>query len=111
MCLETGTIDVAKVEGNVHFYDDTGGCSGAVNYLPSGWIGVSVSGYRDGNYCANTGWYSNSSSAWGYGVRWKACSNPAGIQEFYGLSFGRLYTGVGGYFGPYTGPWSPMLGY
>lgn len=111
ICLQTGTVDVAKVEGNIHLYNNQWACSGTVNYVPSGWIRVSVSGYRDGNYCGNSGYYSNSSSAWGYGIRWQACSNPSGTQQFYGISYGQLYNGTGGYYGTYGGPSSPQLGY
>lgn len=84
---DTYTCKLAGIENTAK---NTGVATAHVPYscgtpktLGAGYLGVRVSGYRDGSYCGSTTWlYSTTSTdywqIWSY-----VCSNPSGLQEFH----------------------------
>jgi len=61
--------------------------------MAAGWIGIRLTGYRDGVQCGATGWlYTTSISDLKY-YSTNLCSNPSGVQEFYTRVDGRVYNG------------------
>jgi hypothetical protein len=97
-----GTTDVCKLAGIENIARNTGvatahvpsagGC-GTPKDLGAGYLGVKISGYRDGSLCGTTTW-SYSSSTTDYWQIWSTlCSNPAGSQAFHTVATVRVFVG------------------
>lgn len=91
-CLRAGIADVAINKSDTKALTSTGAdCSGSPRIVPSGYLAASVSGYRNGSYCGNSGNFYSNVATWGWGVSWQACGNPAGSQTFYTRAYGAIY--------------------
>jgi hypothetical protein len=103
-----GNTEVCKFVGIENIAKNTGRATSHVNdtvppythcgparVLGVGYLGVYVSGYRDGAYCGTTGWryttqQTNSFQIWSY-----LCTNPAGVQNFNSVAYVAVWTGSG----------------
>jgi hypothetical protein len=92
-CTEAVIRDVADNAGYTTTWDYTS-CTTA-HALSAGWLGAYASGYRDGAYCANTGWAYSSTLTHSFGVGAHLCSNPAGSQAFNTIAISKKWTGTG----------------
>jgi hypothetical protein len=63
--------------------------------VPAGWLQVSVSAYRGGQYCGHGTTYYNSAPAYRLYASNHICSNPSGTQNFYAYVGGRVWVGTG----------------
>lgn len=78
-------------------YDNSGAnCDGARS-LPTGWIGVTLDGYRDGAFCGTSGYEYTSGTNYQKDYQENTCSDPAGSQAFNTAVFGRVYNGTTAY--------------
>ena len=111
-CARSGVVDTARNYGASYAYANGGAhsCTSPVNYLPAGWIGVKVEGFRDGVSCGVSSWYYSSQVAWGWQLWITMCSNPSGSQDFQTRSWLRYYDGGAFYFQSF-GPLSPIAAY
>lgn len=98
LCTQAGIIDVAKNRSEAQSRRSTGpNCSGSLTNVPSGYLAVSVAGYRNGAYCGDSGNYYSNQAYSRWWVTWQACSNPSGSQTFYTDARGAIYNdGSGG---------------
>jgi hypothetical protein len=111
-CARSGIVDVARSYGQINAYVNGGGahdCVGTANSVPSGWLGVQVSGYRDGALCSTSSFYYSTSAANNWQLYVTLCSNPSGTQEFYSRSTIKAYDGQS--YWQSTGPFSPIQNY
>lgn len=111
-CARSGIVDVARNYGQILAYTNGGGahdCAGAVNSMPTGWIGVSVEGYRNGVFCSQSGVFTNSSPQSNWQLWATQCSNPAGVQSFQTVSLIFPYDGAN--YHTHVGPTSPIGNY
>lgn len=95
MCLRAGIIDIARNHGHIRSYAGGAptGCTGDANVLPSGWLGVTLDGYRDGGFCGTTNYIYSNVATWGWIVEANLCSNPSGLQGFHTTTWGRVFNG------------------
>ena len=96
-CGQSGIVDVARnYMQTVSRNYISGSCSGASHSVPSGYLGTSLYGYKDGSGCGYSGIYYSTvaTSAWQLWIT--MCSNPSGTQTFYTLGYGWFYN-TGGY--------------
>jgi hypothetical protein len=96
-CVLSGIETTAQNTGvSTAYVPSVNGCNGTPKAIPSGYLGVTVSGYRDGAFCGSSGYvYSNVSTD--YWQIWSTqCSNPAGSQEFHTRMQGRIWTDLSG---------------
>jgi hypothetical protein len=99
MCLEavitTQGVGTAQVinEGTTYAFDDFFGDCGGAKTLPSGWLAVTLDGYRNGSFCGTTYYQYSTTSTSAFGVATSLCSNPSGSQTFNTNVFGRVYNG------------------
>lgn len=94
MCLRAGMIDVARNHGHIRSWTTVPqGCTGNAKVLNSGYLGVTLDGYRSGAFCGTTGFiYSNVATS-GWIVEANLCSNPSGLQGFNTTTWGRVFNG------------------
>ena len=95
-CQQTGILDTAK---NYHVMleklrdYDIQDCTEPNRQLVNGYIGAYVSGYRDGAYCGTSGWLYTSTTTEQKTVVVTLCTNPAGVQVFRSVGWGRTWDG------------------
>jgi hypothetical protein len=85
-CLDAGVTNGTHYNDGVNYtyVEDGTNCSGIPGNMPAGFLEVQVAGYRDGSYCGETGYYTNSSSTSSLGVYSPAlCSNPGGTHVYH----------------------------
>lgn len=93
--VNTNGTPIVMNGGEVRTYDTSGGlCDGSRNRA-AGWIGIRLTGYRDGVACASTPWLYTSSTTSVMSYQTNLCSDPSGVQEFYTRVDGRVYNGTG----------------
>lgn len=83
VCVQPAILDTAQNYGQIIIFEQPfGSCNPPNRNVPSGFIGTSIRGWRNGAYCGATAWsYSNvSTSAWQ--VWAQLCDNPSGSQVF-----------------------------
>jgi hypothetical protein len=105
-CGQSGIVDVAKnYMQTVSRNFITGSCAGGSHTVPSGFLGTSLYGYKDGSSCGGSGIYYSTvaTSAWQLWIT--MCSNPAGTQAFKTLGYGWFYNSldydlIGGFTSP-----------
>lgn len=98
LCEQAGEIDTNQNYGQVQgWVNNNFNCIGTAQYLPSGWYGIKVDGYRDGAYCGSSGYYYSTTYAFGWQIWITLCSNPSGAQSFTTTATGIGYDGTGGY--------------
>jgi hypothetical protein len=101
VCLEatitTNGTNIVMNGGSTRVYDTSGlNCDGSWS-LPTGWIGVTLDGYRDGSFCGTSGYEYTSQATWQKTYSENTCTDPAGSQAFNTVVFGRVYNGSSGY--------------
>jgi hypothetical protein len=104
LCTDAGIIDVAKNQSEDKVRSSTGtNCPFPSRVVPSGYLAVSVAGYRDGAYCGDSGNYYSNAAYSDWWVTWQACSNPSGSQTFYTDGRGAIWNdgSLGGAIGYY----------
>lgn len=110
-CQRAGIVHTARNYSQILAYTNGGGahdCAGAVNTLPSGWIGTRSQGFMDGSSCGMSAASYNSSAASNWQLWVTMCANPAGLQEFRARAYGRIYDGSDYVGGNWWGPISPI---
>jgi hypothetical protein len=111
-CARSGITDIARSIGQILAYTNGGGahdCVGSGNTMPTGWLGVSVEGYRNGVFCGQSSVYTNTQPAWNWMLWINVCSNPSGLQNFQTRSLIFPYDGED--YHTHVGPMSPALPY
>lgn len=111
-CAKSGIVTTARNYGQILAYTNGGGahdCAGAVNTMPTGWLGVEVEGYRNGLFCGQSDTFTNSSDASNWQLWDNACSNPSGFQLFQTKSL--IFPYDGEVYHTHVGPLSPGLQY
>ncbi len=95
-CIQSGMVDTAQDYSQAQergWVDQS--CRGSPHYVPSGYLGTRVSGYRDGAYCGTSQYYYNTQTAFGWQLWISLCSNPSGTQSFYSIGWGTFWDGYG----------------
>jgi hypothetical protein len=113
-CARAGVVDTARNSSQVLAYANGGGahdCAGTVNQVPAGWLATKAVGFRDGQYCAGSSYYYNTSPASNWMLWITLCSNPSGTQLFKTAAYSRAYNGEDGYWNLGNYPISPNAPY
>jgi len=95
LCGQSGIVDTARNYNQALSKVWNYGACGASRVLPATFLGSAVYGYRDGNYCGNSGYYYSTVATAGWQLWATMCSNPAGSQSFHtvGTSLGKAGSG------------------
>lgn len=92
-CAEAIIADVADFKAFNNSYAPVGAYCSTSQSVPPGYLAVFVFGYRNGQYCGQTGIAYNSTYASSFGVGGFICSNPAGSQSFFSSASVGYYAG------------------
>lgn len=113
ICLEAWVVTngigtgVVSQGGATRAYDASGGNCDGPRTLGTGWLSVTIDGFRSGAFCGTTGYRYTPNPISYMWYQSTLCPNPAGSQVFNTRVLGQVWNGSGAYVDIWPGQWSP----